>query len=189
MNTITISQKLKNKHLDFSHYEFIINSMIQLNAEHISMKRNTGKTQLIRKLALTVGTSVSNVYSIIRDAAVTGRDTYLIEHTELSASAAFNKRSKNHKIPNNSKLDKAHDFIRLVENEMKSNRLSSVDETINYLKLHRSDMIKDMETVSTKTFYNYIPDGKVMIKPVDLPRMIRRKTMRNWKTFKTKTIL
>ena len=97
--------------------------------------------------------------------------------------AAFEKRSKNHKVPNNSKLEKAHDFIRLVEDEMKSNRLSSVDETINYLILHESDRIKDMHTVSTKTFYNYIHDGKVAIKPVDLPRMTRRKTKKNWKTY------
>ena len=30
MNTINISQKTKNKHLDFSHYEYIINSLIML---------------------------------------------------------------------------------------------------------------------------------------------------------------
>lgn len=32
MNSINISQKAKNKHLNFSHYEFIINSLIQFNA-------------------------------------------------------------------------------------------------------------------------------------------------------------
>ena len=32
-----------------------------------------------------------------------------------------------------------------------------------------------MQNVSTKTFYNYIHDGKVAIKPIDLPRMTRRK--------------
>lgn len=183
MNTITISQKQKNKHLNFSHYEFIVNEMIKFNAEHKSMKRNTGKTQFIRKLARTVGTSVSNVYSIIRNATVTVRDTNLVEHTELSAFAAFNKRSKNHKIPNNSKLVKAHDFIKLVEIEMKSNKLSSVDETINYLRLYEMDKIKGMETVSTKTFYNYIHEGKVEIKPIDLPRMLRRKSKKSWKTY------
>lgn len=66
---------------------------------------------------------------------------------------------------------------------MQSNRLSSVDETINYLKLHEKEKIKGIQTVSTKTFYNYIHDGKVPIKPVDLPRMLRRKTRKNWKTY------
>lgn len=186
MNTYTISQKRKNKHLQFHHYEFIINELIKFNAEHANSRRNIGKTHFINHLASIVGTSVSNIYSIIRDASITVRDTYLVEHTELSALAAFEKRSKNHKIPNNSKLVKAHDFIKLVETEMKSNKLSSVDETINYLILHENDKIKDMETVSTKTFYNYIHAGKVKIKPIDLPRMLRRKSKKNDKTYISK---
>ena len=165
MNTINISQKTKNKHLDFSHYEYIINSLIMFNASY-SGKRNIGKTQFIQNLALDVGTSVSNIYSIIKDATVSIRDTHLNEHFELSALAAFQKRSKNHKIPNNSKFDKATDFISLVENEIKSNRLSSIDETINYLIIHQRDKINDMETVSTKTFYNYVKrryfNGKIV---------------------------
>lgn len=175
--------KNKNEHLQFHHYEYIINLLIRFNAENNGHSRNIGKTQFIKDIADTVGTSVSNVYSIIKDATITVLDTYLNEHTEFSALAAFEKRSKNHKIPNNSKLDKAHVFIKLVEDEMKSNKLSSVDETINYLILHKGDEIKDMETVSTKTFYNYIHEGKVVIKPIDLPRMLRRKSKKNWKTY------
>lgn len=182
MNTINISQKTKNKHLDFSHYEFIINSLIQFNASH-SGKRNIGKTQFVKQLALSVGTSVSNVYSIIKDATVSIKDTHLNVHFELSALAAFQKRSKNHKIPNNSKFDKAKESISIVENEIKSNKLSSIDETINYLILHRSDEIASLETVSTKTFYNYVRQGRTSIKPIDLPRMVRRKTKKNWKTY------
>ena len=182
MNTINISQKTKNKHLDFSHYEYIINSLIMFNASY-SGKRSIGKTQFIKNLALDVGTSVSNIYSIIKDATVSIRDTHLNKHFELSALAAFQKRSKNHKIPNNSKFDKATDFISLVENEIKSNKLSSIDETINYLIIHQRDKINDMETVSTKTFYNYVHQGKTSIKPIDLPRMVRRKTKKNWKTY------
>ena len=182
MNTINISQKTKNKHLDFSHYEFIINSLIQFNASHHG-KRNIGKTLFIKQLAFSVGTSVSNVYSIINDATVSIKDTHLNEHFELSALAAFQKRSKNHKIPNNSKFDKAKDFISIVENEIKSNKLSSIDETINYLILHQSDKIANLETISTKTFYNYVHQGRTSIKPIDLPRMVRRKTKKNWKTY------
>ena len=153
MNSINISQKAKNKHLNFSHYEFIINSLIQFNASHPG-KRNTGKTQFIKELASTVGTTVSNIYSIIKDATISVRDYNLKVHYELSAMAAFEKRSKNHKIPNNSKFEKSKEFISLVEQEVKSNRLSSIDETINYLKLHQPDIIKNMVIVSTKTFYS-----------------------------------
>lgn len=183
MNTFTISQKQKNKHLSLEHYEFIINQIIKFNSSHGPHKRYIGKTAFIRNLAMTVGTSVSNIYTIIKDANVTVKDTHLVEHVELSALAAYNKRSRNHKTPNNSKLARARDFIRIVEDEMKLNRLSSVDETISYLKIHEKDRTSDMETVSTKTFYNYIHAGKVDIKPVDLPRMLRRKTKKNWKTY------
>ena len=167
--------------LNFSHYEFIINSMIHFTASH-SGKRNIGKTQFIKELASTVGTTVSNVYSIIKDATISVMDTNLKVHYELSAMAAFEKRSKSHKIPNNSKFEKAEGFISLVEQEIKSNRLSSIDETINYLRIHQSDRIKNMVTVSTKTFYNYVHQGRTSIKSIDLPRMVRRKTKKNWKT-------
>ena len=60
MNSINISQKAKNKHLNFSHYEFIINSLIQFNASHPG-KRNIGKTQFIKELASTVGTTVGSL--------------------------------------------------------------------------------------------------------------------------------
>ena len=175
MNSINISQKAKNKHLNFSHYEFIINSLIQFNASHPG-KRNIGKTQFIRELASTVGTTVSNVYSLIKDATITIKDTHLKIHYELSAMAAFEKRSKIHKIPNNSKFEESKEFISLVEQEIKSNRLSSIDETINYLRIHQPDRIKNMVTVSTKTYYNYVHQGKTSIRPLDLSRMVRRKT-------------
>lgn len=183
MNAITISQKKINKHLSFQHYEYIVNSVIKFNAIHRSSKRNIGKTKFIIDLASAVGTSPSNIYSIIKDSTITVRDTQLKVHTELSALAAFNKRSKYRKIPNNSKLEKANAFISLVVDEMKSNKLSSVDETINYLKIHDTDKITNMTTISTKTFYNYIHAGKVPIKPIDLPRMLTRKTKKNWKTY------
>lgn len=183
MNTITISQKTKNKHLSLQDYEIIVREVTKHEALYQNKHRNTGKTALIRSLAERTGTTVSNIYAILQDAKITVKDTNWVEHTEFSASAAFNIRTKRHKIPNNSKLQKAHDFIKLVEDEMKNNMLSSVDETIHYLKLYSPDSIQSMETVCTKTFYNYIHRSKVSIKPIDLPRMVRRKVKKNWKTY------
>ncbi len=182
MNTITIPQKKKNKHLEFVHYEYIINEIIKFNAS-TSSRRNSGRTALIRKLADNAGTTVSNIYSIIKDATITVRDTYLRESTELSAMAAFQKRSRNHKLPNNSKLDKALPFIELVSKEIKSNKLSGIDETINYLIRHEPEKLEGMTTVCTKTFYNYVHQDKIGIKPIDLPRMLRRKPKKNDKDY------
>ena len=49
--------------------------------------------------------------------------------------------------------------------------------------LHQSDEIANLETISTKTFYNYVHQGRTSIKPIDLPRMVRKKTKKNWKTY------
>ena len=90
MNSINISQKAKNKHLNFSHYEFIINSLIQFNACHPG-KRNIGKTQFIKELASTVGTTVSNIYSIIKDATICYEMTIVKRkyHISLGISLIF----------------------------------------------------------------------------------------------------
>lgn len=183
MNTITIPHKKPNKHLDLIHYETIIREIIKHDASSLNKKRNTGKTVLIKHLASEIGTSVSNIYSILHDATISIKNYDLTDTVELSALAAFNKRSKNHKIPNNSKLLKAQPFIQLVEKEMKSNNLSSVDETIQYLKLHCPDLIAGKATICTSTFYHYIHQNKVSIKPLNLPRMASRKIKKDHKSY------
>ena len=180
-NIITPSSKFK--HLSFQHYEYIIREITKHDAFHHGKKRNTGRTALIRSLASDVGTSVSNVYSIIKDASISILDSDLIPHKELSASAAFHKRTKLRKVSNISKLDKAKDFIDLVVNEVKSNKLSSIDETVNNLILHHPDKITGMTTVCTKTIYNYVHQNKIDLKPIDLPGMTRRKSKKNYKEY------
>lgn len=120
-NSITATSKYK--HLSFEHYEHIIREITKHDAFHNGKKRNTGRTALVRSLASTVGTSVSNVYSIINDASISIQNSDLTLRTELSASAAFHKRSSIHKISNISKLQKAHDFLQLVVDEVKNNTL------------------------------------------------------------------
>lgn len=182
MSSITLTQKPKNKHLDFYQYEFIIDQMNRFNASH-KQKRNIGKTQFISDLAASVGTSRSNIYAILKDASVTVVDSDLKEHTVLSAQAAYNKRTRKPAVSNHSKLKKAQPFIKMITKEIKNNKLSSIDETINYYRLHDNDAIEGMTTVSTKTFYNYVHRGLVDIKPIDLPRMVRRKPRKNYKEY------
>lgn len=181
MNSITTSAKFK--HLSFEHYEYIIREVTKHDAFHNGKKRNTGRTKLLCSLASTVGTCVSNIYTIIKDATISVVDSNLVTHQELSASAAFHKRSTYRKISNISKLDKAKDFIDLVIHEVKSNKLSSIDETLNSLILHHPAKIANMTTVCTKTMYNYVHQGKIHLKPIDLPRMLRRRPKKNYKEY------
>ncbi len=46
MNTITLTQKQKNKHLQFQHYEYICNELTKFNALNKDKKRNIGKELL-----------------------------------------------------------------------------------------------------------------------------------------------
>ena len=182
MNSINISQKAKNKHLNFSHYEFIINSLIQFNACHPG-KRNIGKTQFIKELASTVGTTAL-IYILSSRMPLSLLKTTISRFIMNFLPWLHLKRDPRiirFQITLNLKNQK--EFISLVEQEVKSNRLSSIDETINYLKLHQPDIIKNMVTVSTKTFYSYVHQGRTSIKPIDLPRMVRRKTKKNWKSY------
>lgn len=182
MNTITLSQKPKFKHLSFEQYEYIIDEINKFNAFHKGQKRNIGKTAFIQDLASKVGTSRSNIYAILHDAKVSLVSSDLKPYTILSATAAFNKRSTKHES-NHSKINKARPFIDLVTQEVKNNKMSSIDETINHFKLHEAEKIKGLCTVSTKTFYNYIHASLVDLKPIDLPRMVRRRQKKSYKTY------
>lgn len=75
--TYSITSKTKNKHLSLQHIEFIINRIIEFNAFNKNLKRNIGKTTFIQALAKTVNTSVSNIYSIIKDATITVKTSEL----------------------------------------------------------------------------------------------------------------
>lgn len=174
-NIYCISKSKKNKHLTFKHYEYIINSLIKHSVLHKDQIRHTGRTNLMKELARDVGTTLSNVYEIVNAAKITVVNSNLIVSEELSAVAAFNLRTKKRKKSNNSKLEKAASFIKLIISELQSNKMSSIDETIHYLSLHKQEKIKGMTTVCTKTFYSYVHKGQVPILPIDLPRMVRLK--------------
>lgn len=184
MNTIySITSSSSYKRLSFQHYEYITREITKHDAFHTTKKRNTGRTALIRKLASDVHASVSTIYSILKDASITVLDSKLVEHSELSASATFAKRSKLKKSSNAFKLHKAAPFIQLVCDEIRRNPLSSIDETIHDLILNNPSFITGMTTVSTKTFYNYVHAGLIDIKPIDLPRTVQRKKTPLYKTY------
>ena len=117
------------------------------------------------------------------DSTISVQNSDLTFRNELSASAAFQKRTKSLKTSNVSKLEKAKDFMNLIVDEVKNNTLSSIDETVNSLVLHCPDQIAGMTTVCTKTIYNYVHQGKIDLKPMDLPRMLRRKSKKNDKEY------
>jgi len=181
-----ITKKQKNKHSNISHYEYIISCVSKHYLENKGKIRNTGRTSLIFNLAKELGISKSTIYTIINDSKITVMTSNLVHKNEMSASAAFSKRSKRRFSSNNRKVEKSKAFTDLVCKEVKENKLASIDETINDLILNRSNEIINYTTICTKTFYNYVHAGLVPLKPIDLPRTVQRKKSINYKTYLNK---
>lgn len=151
-------KKKKNKHLTKemldkieSEYNYFINS-----------KEKKNKTVFMKQLADLIGTTLSNLYYIIKDGLVEVLGYDLTPRIEFSSEVAWEKRSKKNIESNFSKREKASNFINLVINELKNPyNINSVDEIINDFKLNRKNEIIGMETICTATFYNYVANDKI----------------------------
>lgn len=127
-----------------------------------SKDKSKKKTKFMKELADLIGTSLSNLYEIIKDGLVTTFDYELRERVEFSSAQAFNKRNKKSIESNSSKREKAKPFIELIIKDLKSPyNINSVDEIINDLKRNRSDEIEGMVSICTSTFYNFVNDNKI----------------------------
>lgn len=179
MNTITITQKAANKHLEYHQIEYIINSIRDFENENKNRKRNTGKTEFMNSLAHEVGTSRSNVYRIRELARVELIDSSLKPYMTYSVEAVVNRFSDGKKRPNSLKIDKANVFIDEVIGMVKKKHsggefrydLTSIDEAVNSLIIDHPDRYPEECRVCTKTIYNYVHRSLINLKPIDLPRM------------------
>lgn len=196
LNNTTTKQKYKHitdKNLDKIIQEYVgfmksVQTEFRCNNKnhHLKVpKRNINKTQFMKRLSRKYNTSLSNIYKIIKQATTTVLDGYLKEKTETSFYTLKSKRLKR-KPSNNSKLMKAKPFIDKVIEIVKNNKLDSIDETINYFKRHKKDEIEGLTTICTSTMYNYVKADLIALKPIDLPRMLRRKAKKNYKTYTNK---
>lgn len=173
----------KFKHLNEDDIEAIIAQINAFLVSNKNKKRNIGKTQFMSALASSFNMNRSTLYKLLQQAHTTTVDTHLHFHVEYSSSAAIGRRAiSRSNSRNNSKYEKALPFIELISNEVLSNKYSSIDETINKYTRHHQDIIQGMTTVCTKSFYKYVKQGKLRVKPIDLPRMVGRR-VKNYKTY------
>ena len=106
--------------------------------------------------------ALSAIYEIIKDGLITVYDYNLSERIEFNANTAYERRSSKSIESNSSKRESSKEFVSLVVRELRSEyNINSVDEIINDFILNRKDEIKDMVTICTSTFYNYVADGKI----------------------------
>ena len=158
-NTYFTKKKEKNKHLS---KEMLDKIESEYNHFIFSKDKSKNKTQFMRELSALIGTSLSNLYEIIKDGLITTLDYELRERVEFSSTEAFNKRNKKSIESNSSKREKAKPFIELILKDLKSPyNINSVDEIINDLKRNRTNEINGMVTICTSTFSNFVRDDKI----------------------------
>lgn len=167
-------KKEKNKHLSLKMYQKIES---EYNHYISSKEKKIGMTDFKKKLANMIGTTLSNIYEIIKDGLIVVKDYELRERVEFNASTAFNKRSCKSTESNSSKRESSKDFVSLIVKELRSEyNINSVDEIINDFILNRKDEIEGMVTICTSTFYNYVEQGKITgFSKEELPMKMKRK--------------
>ena len=177
-------KKEKNKHLSLKMYKKIES---EYNHYIFSKNKEIGITEFKKRLAYLIGTTVSNIYEIIKSGLVTVSNYDLTTRTEFSADVAYNKRTKKSVESNSSKRESSKDFVSLIVKELKSNyNINSVDEIINDFKLNRTSEIEGMVTICTSTFYNYVEQDKIdNFSKEDLPMKTKRKKKNEKKTSKS----
>lgn len=177
-------KKEKNKHLSREMYD-----KIQSEYNHfISSKDNSiGLTEFKRRLASAIGTTLSNIYEIIKCGLVEVYNYDLTKRIEFSSQVAYDKRTKKSVESNASKRETAKPFIELVIKEFRNPyNINSIDEIIHDLKLNRQSEIDGMVTICTSTFYNYVEDNKIdNFSKDELPVKSKRKSKNEEREGKT----
>ena len=183
-NYYSNTKKEKNKHLTFNMYKIIES---EYNHYISSKNKEIGLTKFKKNLAKMIGTSLSNIYDIIKSGLVTVYNYDLTERSEFSAEVAFLKRSKKSVESNSSKRVSSKPFVQLIIKELRSDyNINSVDEIINDFKLNKTNEIKGMTTICTATFYNYVDANKIEgFSKEELPMKLKRKTKNEKKKGKT----
>ena len=178
------TKKEKNKHLLLKDYKKIES---EYNHYIFSKNQKIGITAFKKKLANMIGTTLSNLYEIIKDGLITVKDYDLRERVEFSATEAYNKRTKKSIESNSSKRISSKSFVELIVKELRSEyNINSVDEIINDFKLNRTNEIDGMETICTATFYNYVEQNKIDgFSKYELPMKTKRKSKNEHKEGKT----
>ena len=152
-----------------------------------SKNKKIGITKFKKELANMVGTTLSNIYEIIKDGLITVKDYELKDRIEFNAITAYEKRNKKSVESNSSKRVSSKAFVDLVVKELRSEyNINSVDEIINDFKLNRKNEIDGMETICTATFYNYVEQNKIDgFNKEELPMKTKRKRKNEHKKGKT----
>ena len=146
-----------NKHLSYAE-RFFIEKSLQANMTKSAIATVLGRSRT------TIYTEIRRG-SVIQIKAGKAKLVYLADHGQLqyekTRAASFPMR----------KVGKVAPFLAWVEEKVLIHKWS-LDAAVGY-SLRKCLFVRN-EMVSTKTLYNYLHEGLLRIKPLDLPLLLRR---------------
>lgn len=162
-------ERTKDKHLTLEE---------RIQIEKALCDRNKSKRQIARELGINHQTVINEIKRgiVTQIKNVNRKSKYLESYSALAGQEAYSKARKNNK--NASKLDKCTEFINNVVQKIRKNK-NSIDEVVGRTKLEQLYSVNEM--VCTKTIYNYVEQGLIAIKNIELPLKVRRKIKKKQK--------
>lgn len=128
------------------------------------------------QIAIKVGISRSTLYEELKRGTVTQMNSDLTTRAEYFAETGQIVYEKNRqKCRKPFKIGKAKEFVEYAEEKIIKEKLSP-DTVAGYAKKHKLFE----ETVCTKTLYNYIDNGLIKVKNIDLAQKVRRKPKKKY---------
>ena len=128
------------------------------------------------QIAIKVGISRSTLYEELKRGTVTQKNSDLTTREEYYAETGQIIYEKNReKCRKPFKIAKAEKFVEYATEKILKEHLSP-DSVAGYAKKHKLFE----ETVCTKTLYNYIDNGLIKVKNIDLAQKVRRKPKKKY---------
>ena len=126
------------------------------------------------QIAIIVGISRSTLYEELKRGTVIQMNSDLTTREEYFADVGQRVYEENRqKCRKPFKIAKAEEFVEYAEEKIIKEKMSP-DSVAGYAKKHKLFE----ETVCTKTLYNYIDNGLIKVKNIDLAQKVRRKPKR-----------
>lgn len=156
-------ERIKGKHLG-------LNDRIEI--EKALYHPEKSKRQIAKEIGVSPQTIINEIKrgTINQVKIVNGKLKHFSVYSATAAQEKYYKSRRNNS--NASKIEKCKDLINYCIQKIKQDK-NSVDEVVGRTKL--LNLFNKEEMVSTKTIYNYIEDGIIEVKNIDLPEKVRRK--------------
>lgn len=160
--------------MDYNNHNTTLRTNKYLNlAERFYIQKRLLAKDSISAIAHDLGRSRTTIYNEIRRGTVAQIKNHKLCHIYLADSGQTKYEVSHERSLNRSQLNTIEPFLSWVEKKIKVSKWS-FDAAVGFAK--RKKLFMRNEMVCTKTLYNYLHEGLIKIKPMDMPLILRRST-------------